>query len=178
VLLTTASRSHNVGGNNALAIYPERNMMKIITTTTFAALMLVSLSAQAEQPIINLSVGGEISPGVYGQVQFGNAPPPLVLYAQPITIEQQPEDEEFEPIYLHVPPGHAKHWAKHCREYDACDQPVYFVISQEYEPGYRKHKDRGHREESRRDEHREDEDHHGGEGDRGRGHDKGRDHDD
>jgi hypothetical protein len=52
-----------------------------------------------------------------------------------------------EPIYLHVPPGHAKHWRKHCHEYHACDRPVYFVRSAEYEPGYRpdhRHEDHGH----------------------------------
>jgi hypothetical protein len=31
------------------------------------------------------------------------------------------------PIYLYVPPGHQKHWAKHCGQYKACGQPVYFV---------------------------------------------------
>ena len=30
-------------------------------------------------------------------------------------------------IYLHVPPGHAKNWAKHCHKYDACGHPAYFV---------------------------------------------------
>ena len=50
-----------------------------------------------------------------------------------------------EPIYLHVPPGHAKNWRKHCHEYNACNRPVYFVKSAEYEPGYRPdHHDHGH----------------------------------
>ena len=31
-----------------------------------------------------------------------------------------------QPIYLHVPPGHAKNWRKHCAHYNACGQPVYF----------------------------------------------------
>src|SRR2546425_10235251 len=30
--------------------------------------------------------------------------------------------EPVQPIYLHVPPGHAKHWRKHCHEYNACDR--------------------------------------------------------
>ena len=29
--------------------------------------------------------------------------------------------------YLWVPPGHQKKWSKHCREYNACGVPVYFV---------------------------------------------------
>jgi hypothetical protein len=30
-------------------------------------------------------------------------------------------------VYLYVPPGHQKNWAKHCARYAACGQPVYFV---------------------------------------------------
>jgi len=125
--------------------------MKIIQATAFAVLVLSSLSAQAGTAIINLSVGGEISPGVYGQVQFGNAPPPPVFYPQPMIIVRQPA-MMFEPIYLHVPPGHAKNWKKHCRAYNACNRPVYFVRSAEYEPGYSKRKNKGHRNEGRRND--------------------------
>ena len=49
--------------------------MKIFAPVILAALLPISLPARAETPIINLSVGGQVSPGVYGQVQFGNAPP-------------------------------------------------------------------------------------------------------
>jgi len=130
--------------------------VKTVFSITFAALVLASQAAHAGTPIINLSVSGEISPGVYGQVQFGNAPPPPVLYAQPTIITRQPPNVVLEPLYLHVPPGHAKHWAKHCREYNACGRPVYFVKSAEYEPGYRERRDKGEgRDEYRGDEGRE-----------------------
>ena len=43
-----------------------------------------------------------------------------------------------QPIYLHVPPGHAKNWRKHCHKYNACGQPVYFVVSDEYKPKKKK----------------------------------------
>lgn len=125
--------------------------MKIIQATAFAVLVLSSLSAQAGTAIINLSVGGEISPGVYGQVQFGNAPPPPVFYPQPMIIVRQPA-MMVEPIYLHVPPGHAKNWKKHCRAYNACNRPVYFVRSAEYEPDYSKRKNKGHRNEGRKND--------------------------
>jgi len=128
--------------------------MKYHLATIFA-LMLVSMSARAGEPIINLSIGGEISPGVYGQVQFGNAPPPPVLYDEPRIIVRQPPNVMVQPMYLHVPPGHAKNWAKHCREYNACSRPVYFVKSREYEPGYRGRKDKGHRNQGRGEEHRD-----------------------
>lgn len=67
--------------------------MKSINATAFAALMLASLAAHAGTPVINLSIGGEISPGVYGQVQFGNASPPPILYTQPRIIVRQPAVE-------------------------------------------------------------------------------------
>ena len=137
--------------------------MKTIQATSFAVLVLASLSAHAGTAIINLSVGGEISPGVYGQVQLGNAPPPPVFYPQPMIIVRQPAMMAVEPIYLHVPPGHAKNWAKHCRAYNACNRPVYFIKSAEYEPGYYKRKDKGHRDEGRRSEGRRHD------GDRGEG---------
>jgi hypothetical protein len=129
--------------------------MKILHATAFAFLMFGNLAAYASQPIINLSVGGEIRPGVYGQVQFTNAPPP-VLYAKPVIIVPPSKAVVIEPLYLHVPPGHAKNWTKYCGKYDACGRPVYFVKSAEYEPGYRKHKGR-HGIDERRDEGRRDE---------------------
>lgn len=121
--------------------------MKAIQSTVFVSLLLGSLSAFADQPVIHLSVGGEVAPGVYGEVQFGNAPPPPVVIAQPTIIERQPPDVVVQPIYLHVPPGHQRDWARHCYEYYACNRPVYFVRSREYEPDYR-----GERREERREE--------------------------
>jgi hypothetical protein len=108
--------------------------MTFKSLVTVAALSLVSLHAAAGEPIIHVSVGGEISPGMYGRVDFGNAPPPPVLYPQPMVIVRQPQPVVVQPLYLHVPPGHAKNWSKHCRRYDACARPVYFVKSAEYEP--------------------------------------------
>jgi hypothetical protein len=80
-----------------------------------------------------------------------------VIVTQPGVIVQQ------QPIYMHVPPGHAKKWSKHCYKYNACNQPVYFVRN-EY------HDDRGYRGEHGRDH---DDDRRGG-GER-RGHGRGRD---
>ena len=142
--------------------------MKSILAASFAILVLASLSAHAGTAIINLGISGEISPGVYGQVQIGNAPPPPVLYAQPVIIVRQPPNVVVQPLYLHVPPGHAKHWAKHCSEYNACNRPVYFVKSAEYEPGYdaREYKrDHGRGNDGDRGNERK------GKGNRGRGHD-------
>jgi hypothetical protein len=64
-----------------------------------------------------------------------------VVYAEPVYVVR---DRRYvnHPYYLHVPPGHAKNWRKHCHQYNACYRPVYLVKSKEYEPGYRH--DKGH----------------------------------
>jgi hypothetical protein len=103
--------------------------------------------ASAGDVSVGLTITGEITPGVYGRVDLANRPPPQVVYAKPVLIERPPPHVVVEqPIYLHVPPGHAKNWSKHCREYHACNRPVYFVKSAEYEPGYHRedHDDHGH----------------------------------
>ncbi len=92
----------------------------------FILALATSISAQAQD--VRVIVGGEIKPGVYGRVEIGNQPPPPVLYPQPVIIVKQPVQVVSPgPVYLHVPPGHAKKWGKHCYKYNACNQPVYFV---------------------------------------------------
>lgn len=91
---------------------------------------------------IHVMLSGEVAPGVYGQVQLGNNRPPPLVYAQPMLIE--PQAAPPPPVYLHVPPGHAKNWRKHCREYNACNRPVYFIRSEEYEPAYQHRHEHDH----------------------------------
>lgn len=83
---------------------------------------------------LRVIIASEIAPGVYGRVEFGSAPPPPLLYAKPVIVVAPPGGQPARPMYLHVPPGHAKNWSKHCQKYGACGQPVYFVKSEEYEP--------------------------------------------
>jgi hypothetical protein len=109
--------------------------MRLIAIT---AVLLVSPALSRGGDLgINVVLSGQVAPGVYGQVQIGNAPPPPLVYAQPIMIE--PQAVAPQPVYLHVPPGHAKNWRKYCHQYNACNRPVYFVRSKEYEPGYVPH---------------------------------------
>ena len=109
---------------------------------------------------VSINIG---QPGFYGQIDIGNVPRPQVIYAQPVVIQRAPQFVAAEPIYLHVPPGHEKHWGKHCAQYNACGRPVYFVrddwYNKEYVPRYRNGGD----------------DHDGGHG-HGRDHDKGHGH--
>ena len=111
----------------------------------FSGLALVSLAlgiSSAHAQYANVIISGEIQPGVYGRVEFGNTPPPPLVYAQPVVIVR---DRRYanHPYYLHVPPRHAKNWNKHCHQYNACYRPVYFVKSVEYEPDYGKGKSKG-----------------------------------
>ena len=93
-----------------------------------AATMLLGLGGGAHaQAYVNATVGGELAPGVYGRINIGNAPPPPLLYAEPVIIQRPAVVVPRAPIYMYVPPGHAKNWSKHCARYNACSQPVYFV---------------------------------------------------
>lgn len=121
----------------------KRTRMVIVAALACAA----AASAAAQSVSINAVISGQVVPGVYGQVVLGNAPPPPVVYAQPVLVQSVPVvvgAPPVEPIYLHVPPGHARHWSQHCQEYHACNRPVYFVKSAEYEPGYHGHEEHGH----------------------------------
>ncbi len=124
-----------------------------------------ALSGRAGDLGINVILSGQVAPGVYGQVRIGNTSPPPLVYAQPMLIE--PQAAPPPPVYLHVPPGHAKNWRKHCHEYNACNRPVYFIRSAEYEPDYARRHD-GHDHDEHHDEHGHDRDD---------DHDRGHDHD-
>lgn len=127
-----------------------------------AALALLSAPVFAQDVGVSVSIG---QPGFYGQIILGNAPPPELIYSQPVIVVPGPA---MPPVYLHVPPGHERHWRRYCHDYDACGRPVYFVrdgwYNDVYVPHYRRHEDeyRHHRGEWReRDE------------DRGRGYERG-----
>lgn len=94
-----------------------------------ATLLCTLGSAHAADVFINATVSGVLAPGVYGRIDIGGAPPPPVLYPQPVIIARPAIAVAVppQPLYLYVPPGHAKNWAKHCGKYNACGQPVYFV---------------------------------------------------
>lgn len=111
--------------------------MKRMLVSGLLAVVLGGGVAQAADISIGAVITGEVLPGVYGRVEIGTAPPPLV-FPKPMIIAAKPRRTPLEPVYLHVPPGHARNWSKYCGRYNACSRPVYFVKSAEYEPGYRR----------------------------------------
>lgn len=128
-------------------------MKKILIATTMIVGAL-SAPVQAADVGVSVTIG---QPGFYGQIDMGDFPRPALVYRQPMIIERVPVVSA--PIYLRVPPGHAKHWGKHCYEFNACGREVYFVrddwYNREYVPHYQQQHgnyrdDRGdHRDDNR-----------------------------
>jgi len=105
------------------------------------------LMAAAALPAFAADVGVSVNvgqPGFYGRIDIGNAPPPQVIYAQPLVIREVRVAQAPQPLYLRVPPGHAKKWSKHCDKYDACGRPVYFVKDDWYQNVYVPHYRQSH----------------------------------
>ena len=126
---------------------------------------------------VSINVG---QPGFYGQINLGDAPPPRLVYSQPVYVERQ--TVEVEPIYLRVPMAHRSHWRENCYRYNACGRPVYFVqdrwYNDVYVPHYRQHyqeRDGGWRGDDRRwERHDNGRWHEGGRGDGRDWHGEGR----
>lgn len=95
---------------------------------------LTTGAAQAADVGVSISIG---EPGFYGRIDLGNVPRPSLIYAEPVIIERVRVRPA--PIYLRVPPGHERHWSKHCHRYGACGQPVYFVRDDWYQRVYVPH---------------------------------------
>lgn len=143
--------------------------------------LLTAIIAFAASPALAADVGVSVNigqPGFYGQINIGNNyPRPQLIYAEPIVIERHRRAPP--PIYLRVPPGQAKHWRKHCHEYNACGRPVYFVRDSWYDNVYAPHyrKDHGDKGRKHRYENRDGRDHRGYDNERGHGKEHGRGHD-
>jgi hypothetical protein len=141
-----------------------RLIMKAKLLAASLLALLASGSAFASDVGVSISVG---QPGFYGRIDIGDYPAPQLIYRQPVI------------IYLRVPPGHAKNWAKHCRHYNACGQRVYFVqdgwYNREYVPRYQE-RHGGPDRRDYRDGHRDDR-HDDRHDDRGHGKGHGHGHD-
>ncbi|HZP12267.1 MAG TPA: hypothetical protein VFB36_07585 [Nevskiaceae bacterium] len=141
----------------------------------FALLLATVASPAIAQVSASITIG---DPHFYGTINIGDVPePPQLIYREPVVVEHVHVVEQ--PVYLHVPPGHAKHWSKHCAAYHACGRPVYFVKDEWYEnvyaPAYREKHGHGHHH---GDDHDQGEHHGWGHGhDEGHGHGKHKDKD-
>lgn len=145
--------------------------MKGFLIAAAIAAATVSTPALAADVGVSISIG---QPGFYGQIDIGDFPQPRVIYAQPRIILRGARLDR-PPLYLRVPPGHIKNWKKHCREYNACGERVFFVHDDWYEQEYVPRYQEKHRKD-RDDHHGKDRnDDHGNDKDKGKGHGNGKD---
>lgn len=135
--------------------------------TRLIAPALLGLASLAAQPARAADVGVSIGfsqPGVYGRVDIGRYPQPVLIAPQPVYVGRPVYRE---PVYLWVPPAHRRDWRRHCGHYGACGAPVYFVQDNWYRQNVIVYRDRDR--DWRRDD-RQDHHHHGRGHDRGHGH--------
>lgn len=146
--------------------------MKTTTIRHLLAIAAFAASASfvpAQAQDVGVSIGIN-QPGFYGRIDIGNTQPVLV-YPQPVIIAQPAYGVRQRPIYMRVPPGHAKDWRRYCSRYSACNQPVYFVRDDD-----RRYPSQGRSDHRHDDRYHDRDDHHDHDRGHGRGHGKGRGH--
>ncbi len=130
---------------------------------TLGAALTALMSLSSAWAATDVGVSVQVNqPGVYGRIDIGNTARPTVINTAPVVVmpaQPQPQQRQIqvqapEPVYMWVPPGHQRNWKRHCREYNACNQPVYFVQDQWYRDNIRGSGQGRDYEERRHNEHR------------------------
>jgi hypothetical protein len=143
------------------------NTKRFVLAMAASAAAAASLSGAASAADLgfSLSIG---QPDFYGRLDIGDYRPQLIN-RRPVVIQRAPRGVVQQPVYLRVPPGHERNWSRHCREYNACGQPVYFVRDDwyrtQYAPRYRESHHNDH-DQDRRDDRRDGHDDRDGDHDR------------
>jgi len=99
-------------------------MKRFTALAALAAWLPFSLPAGAADVGVSVQIS---QPGVYGRIDIGDFPQPVLVQRQPVIIVREMYSQPVQPVYLWVPPGHRKDWKKHCGKYRSCGVPVYFV---------------------------------------------------
>ena len=153
--------------------------MKKLIPALALALAAVGTPAFAADIGLSITIG---DPRFYGQLDVGEVGRPRIINSAPVLVERRYSN--LAPVYLRVPPEHARNWRRYCDRYNACTRPVYFVrddwYRNVYAPRYREMHHRGfERREERRDDRRDErrDDRRDDDRDRDRGHDHGHDRD-
>ena len=91
------------------------------------------------QPYVTVTAGGEVSPGVYGQISVGSNPPHPVYIA---------------PVYIPVHVHDRWYSKRHCHKHGECGRPIRFVqveeSSQWWDRQHESERDYDYRREERR----------------------------
>lgn len=146
----------------------RQTLTRLLAPALVAAAAIAAPAARAAD--VGVSIGFS-QPGVYGRVNIGSYPAPVLYAPQPVIVGRPVYRE---PVYMWVPPAHRADWRHNCYRYRACGAPVYFVHDNwyrdhvRYDRGY----DRGHHygRDRNHDGWHDDRDHHGRGHDRDHGH--------
>lgn len=164
------------------SINPIRHSKGLRSGLLALALGALSAGAAHAQAYVNLTVGGPMAPGVYGQISVGNNPAPPIINTAPVVIGQPVFGAA--PMYLYVSTVEYRNWGRYCHRYQACGRPVYFVRVDDRDRwwerrgegphgpgrGFERHEERGHDRGEHRGWDRDGRGPGGDRGDRGEGH--------
>ena len=90
---------------------------------------------------INLTLGGQLAPGLYGELALGNNPLPPVWNPQPMLMEPPAYNAPI--AYIYAPTEHINNWRFYCARYNACQRAVFFVRVEEQNPWWERRLERG-----------------------------------
>jgi hypothetical protein len=85
-----------------------------------------------------LAFAADVGDGAFfGRIDIRAFPGAQVVYARPMQVlHGSAAGAGAEPVYLHVRPGEERRWGAHCRAYDVCATPVFFVTESWYRTVY------------------------------------------
>lgn len=142
-------------------------MKRLLALAAVAATTLTASLNAAAGPEVGVSIT-VAQPGVYGRIDLGRHPHPVLVSAQPVVVVPQRMSVRVppQPVPLWVPDNHRRHWARHCAAYGACGVPVVFVherwardhlhrphVRGQRPPAHRGHVDHRHPHRDRHDRH-------------------------
>lgn len=99
-------------------------------------LLTVCSVGQAGASQVEVSLYGQVLPGVQGQVRIAD---PYPRYDRVIVIE--------------APYAHQRDWGRYCHQYGACGQSVRFIAVEEYQEQRHWHKPKRHKHSHRNHDH-------------------------
>ena len=106
--------------------------MRAYRTAVLVAMIAgIAGCAAPQQGAVSTNASGDMPMGVYGRVDVRPGAVPPLVDPEPMIIA--PLGQTPAPVYMHLPPVQVEKWSMFCHRYHACNAPVYFVKSKEYE---------------------------------------------
>ena len=121
-------------------IKPQK-LKRLLRLGAFTVGSSIALACQISfAQYINLTIGGQLAPGFYGELAIGNNPPPPVWNSQPVLVEPSAYNATL--AYIYAPAEHINNWRFYCVQYNACQRAVFFVRLEEQNPWWERRMDR------------------------------------